>query len=98
MLLRSKPPVLLRQVRETRVVCKGWSERLAWIEAGDGLMTDEDGALRHVLMSAHGRLEGISAPFIQVPSNIHHRLTLLGEYHSRHDKTSSMDIMWQRLV
>ena len=79
MLLQSILSVLLHQVRETRVVCKGWSERLAWIEAGDGLMTDEDGALRHVLVSAHGRLEGINAPFIQVPSNIHHRLALLGE-------------------
>ena len=55
---------MLRQVRETSVVCKGWSDRLAWMGAGGGIPDDE--ALRHVLMSAHGRLEGIKAPLIQV--------------------------------
>lgn len=47
------------------MVCKGWADRLAWMEAGDS-KADDDEALRHVLMSAHGRLEGINAPFIQV--------------------------------
>jgi hypothetical protein len=57
---------LLRQVRETRVVCKGWSDRLSWLEASNSSADDE--ALRHVLMSVHGRLEGINHPFIQVCS------------------------------
>jgi hypothetical protein len=46
------------------VVCKGWSDRLSWLEASDGSADDE--TLRHTLMSVHGRLEGINAPFIQV--------------------------------
>ena len=49
------------------MVCKGWADRLAWMEAGDS-NADDDEALRHVLMSAHDRLEGINAPFMQVCS------------------------------
>jgi hypothetical protein len=66
-LLALSPRGPLHQVRETRVVCKGWADRLAWMEAGDS-KADDDETMRHVLMSAHGRLEGINAPFIQVCS------------------------------
>ncbi len=44
------------------MVCKGWSERLAWLGAG------EPGSekLRHALLSVHSRLENINVPFTQV--------------------------------
>lgn len=44
------------------MLCKGWSERLAWLGAG------EPGSekLRHALLSVHSRLENINVPFTQV--------------------------------
>lgn len=58
-------PQPLYQVRETKVVCKGWSDSLSWLEVSDGAAASSD-ELRQVLMSVHSRLEGINAPFIQV--------------------------------
>lgn len=63
------------QVRETRVICKGWSDRLSWLEVGGDTAAIADTAagaafadtqLRQVLLSVHARLEGTNAPFIQV--------------------------------
>lgn len=48
------------------MVCKGWSDTLSWLEISDSAARNDQ--LRQVLMSAHGRLEGINTPFVQVKS------------------------------